>query len=105
MFDYYKKYHSTHDFINVQTISLDLSGSNSTPSILFHSPNINFPFSIGTVSDELKNIWILQPSKNDIGELDIIIENNDKYSSFHLFGSQLNQEQRNRAIEISKSVK
>lgn len=56
-------------------------------------------------SDELKNIWILQPSKNDIGELDIIIENNDKYSSFHLFGSQLNQEQRNRAIEISKSVK
>ena len=59
MFDYYKKYHSTHDFINVQTISLDLSGSNSTPSILFHSPNINFPFSIGTVSDELKNILLI----------------------------------------------
>ena len=55
MFNYDKKEHLSQDLINEHTISLDLEGSSSTPNILFHFPNINFPLSIGTVSDELKN--------------------------------------------------
>ncbi len=38
-----------------QTMLRFLTGSNSTAKILFHSPNNKFPFSTGTVSEELKN--------------------------------------------------
>ena len=55
MFNNYKENHFFYDLIKEQTISLSLIGSNSIPKTLLYCPNINFPFSTGMVSDELKN--------------------------------------------------